>query len=107
MPDNTALQQRIIRLYHESQLTGHLGRFKTLELIKRDFWCPSMGIHIWNYVNGCAICQSTKNQNNKTPVPILTITPNHNAEPFEIVSFDFIGELPPSQGYNMILVVVD
>lgn len=66
-----------------------------------------MGIHIRNYVDGCAICQSTKNQNNKSPVPILPITSNHNAEPFEIVSFDFIGELPPSHGYNMILVVVD
>lgn len=107
VPDNTALRQRIIRSYHDSQLTGHPGRFKTLELIKRDFWWPSMGIHIRNYVDGCAICQSTKNQNNKSPVPILPITSDHNAELFEIVSFDFIGKLPPSHGYNMILVVVD
>ena len=42
MPDSCDLRQRIIMQYHDSRVTGHLGRMKTLELISRDYWWPQI-----------------------------------------------------------------
>ena len=42
VPDATGLRQKVIRSIHESPTTGHPGRFKSVELIKRDYWWPNM-----------------------------------------------------------------
>ena len=46
VPNSKDLRRRIISQYHDSQVTGHPGRAKTLELISRDYWWPQMLRHI-------------------------------------------------------------
>ncbi len=46
VPDSKDLRQRIIVQYHNSQVAGHPGRMKTLELISRDYWWPQIGRHV-------------------------------------------------------------
>src|SRR6266849_2322012 len=58
-------------------------------------------------VDGCAICQSTKNLPNRPSVPLSPISPEDDATPFSQVSLDFITELPNSEGFDTILIVVD
>ena len=43
VPKDAPLREEIIRLHHDSTLTGHPGRYKTHELITRNYWWP--GIH--------------------------------------------------------------
>src|SRR5713226_3784765 len=62
---------------------------------------------IYNYVDGCAICQSTKNLPNRPKVPLHPIPPEKDVTPFATVSLDFITELPLSNGFNAIAVFVD
>ena len=107
VPNDPELRRRIIQSYHDQKITGHPERFKTQELVQRDFWWPGIETYIRNYVNGCAICHITKNQPQKPKIPINPITPSEEPEPFDTVSIDFIGELPGSTGNNAIMVVVD
>src|SRR5713226_7471792 len=62
---------------------------------------------VYNYVDGCAICQSTKNLLNRPKAPLHPIPPEKNTTPFAMVSLDFITELPRSNGFDAIAVFVD
>ena len=60
-----------------------------------------------DYVKGCATCQSTKPHTNipKAPLNPITITPD--AMPFDVINIDFITKLPPSDGFDSIMTIVD
>src|SRR5713226_408818 len=77
-----------------------------LEMVKQQYWWPGMQKFAFDYVDGCAVCQSTKNLPNRPSVPLSPISPDDDATPFSWVSLDFIMELPNSKGYDAILVVV-
>ena len=64
-----------------------------------------MTIYVKHYVAGCDVCQSHKNNNQK---PSGLLQPNEiPEEPWEIITCDFITDLPESDGYDAIFVVVD
>ena len=42
VPDNQALHLDIVKLHHNTPITGHLGREKTLELIQRSYTWPGI-----------------------------------------------------------------
>src|SRR5713101_1388953 len=62
---------------------------------------------VYNYVDGCAICQSTKNLPNRPKAPLHPIPPKKDVTPFATVSLDFIMELPMSNSFDAIAVFVD
>ena len=63
-----------------------------------------MSTFIQEYIDGCAVCQSTKSRP-KTQVPLK---PNEvPTDIWEIITMDFITDLPVSKGYDSLLVVVD
>ena len=63
-----------------------------------------MTTFIRDYVDGCAICQSTKTLP-KTPVPLQ---PNQTPQGiWQTITMDFITDLPQSQGKDSLFVVVD
>jgi hypothetical protein len=93
------------REHHDSIAAGHPGWYKTQELITHNYWWPYIQSDIRKYVNGCETCQRTKVHHQKPKSPLH---PNEvPSRPWEHISVDLIGELPESQGYNMILVIVD
>lgn len=105
VPTNEELRRDIIRLCHDTPGAGHSGRIKTTELVSRDFWWPGMSVFIRNYIRGCANCQSMKNSNLRSNVPLM---PNEVPQrPFQIMTTDFITDLPPCKGYDSISVYVD
>ncbi len=61
VPADKDLHRDIVRRYHNSPVTGHPGRYKTYELVSREFWWPGMSAFVCNYVRGCVVCQATKN----------------------------------------------
>jgi RNase H-like domain found in reverse transcriptase/Reverse transcriptase (RNA-dependent DNA polymerase)/Integrase zinc binding domain len=105
VPRNKRLREDIIREHHDSVAAGHPGRYKTQELITRNYWWPYIQSDIRKYVDGCEACQRSKTRRQKPRAPL---NPNEvPSGPWEHISVDLIGKLPESQGFNAILVIVD
>jgi transposase InsO family protein len=104
VPNDAKLQQDIVKSYHKHITTGHPGRWKTYELISQEFWWPGMSKFVHDFIDGCAICQSTKIRP-RTQVPLK---PNQiPTNVWGIITMDFITNLPTSKGFNSLFVVVD
>jgi len=105
IPANDALKTKIAKGSHDSKVAGHFGMEKTIEIITRDFYWKGLTEWINDYVRSCDECQ-----HNKSPQharwgllqPLETPYAGWNS-----ISTDFITQLPESQGYTQIMVVVD
>src|SRR6202158_3836631 len=104
IPKEESLRRDIVKRYHDHVATGHPGRWKTYELVSREFWWPGMSTFVKSYVDGCATCQATKvKPRNQVP-----LQPNQiPTDVWGIITMDFITDLPTSQGYDSLFVVVD
>jgi hypothetical protein len=85
--------------------SAHGGHAKTYNHIASTCYWPRMFRDIKRYVSTCDICQKTKPRRH-TLVGLLQPIPIPS-QPFEVVSMDFIAELPSSSGFDNILVIVD
>lgn len=104
VPKDDKIRADLLKLHHDFPGAGHPGRWKTLELLSRNYWWPGMSVYVKKYVAGCDVCQSHKNVTQK---PSGLLQPNEvPSEPWEIISCDMITDLPESDGFNAIFVVV-
>jgi hypothetical protein len=106
MEDNS-LRRGVTSLFHDSTMAGHPRIAKTLQLLQHYYWWPNMKHYITEYIKGCATCQMTKVNTHLMHLPLFLISPAENARPFETIAMDFITELPPSRGYDTILMITD
>lgn len=105
VPNIPSLRERIIKENHDSIIAGHPGRTKTVELVQRDFWWPTVSKDCHKYIDGCLTCQRTKPLRQK---PLGLLSPNEVPENFwQIISCDFVTDLPSSKGFNAVMVCVD
>ena len=105
VPDGKDLRQRIVSQHHDTRVAGHAGRWKTLELVSRNYWWPQMSRYIGQYMKTCDLCLCTKAQ--QSP-PIRELSPLPTPESrWDTISVDFIVELPESHSYDAIMNVVD
>lgn len=101
-----SLQNEIMKEGHDSAEEGaHAGFARTYNRLRVTYYWPQMSKDIERYVNTCDYCQKTKprrhgKQGYLQPIPIPD-------QPFEVVSLDFIMDLPESNNHNAILVIVD
>jgi len=99
------LRGKIIQLHHNTPVGEYRGRWKTVELVARNYWWPGVTKEVERYVDRCDICQRYKN---RSKAPVGKLMPNVIPEkPWSHISVDFITKLPLAQGYNAILVVCD
>jgi hypothetical protein len=101
------IRKELVQLHHDSATAGHPGRFKTQELLSRDYWWPGLPTFVWKYIEGCAICQQNKVNTHPTSPPLFPIPAPSSRRPFAQCSVDLITDLPPSNGFDSIMVVVD
>ena len=59
-----------------------------------------------NYVNGCAICQQHKINQHPSNPPLQPIK-SLDTRPFSVITMDFITDLPISDRYDSIMVMID
>ena len=106
VPSNVDIKQRIFLLAHDDESAGHYGIAKTMELVSRFFWWPSLRADTVEYVRRCERCQVTKiarrpKAGELVPLPVPL-------RPFTSISLDFIVRLPLTEsGHDAALVVVD
>jgi hypothetical protein len=105
--DDTPLRRGVISLYHDSPTAGHPGISNTTWAIARDYWWPNMKQTIAEYIKGCHLCQSRKNNPTKPKPPPFPIPSDNFTLPFTSVAMDFIVKLPISHGYDSILTITD
>jgi hypothetical protein len=60
VPNDPDLRTQILKHHHDTYIAGHPGRFKTQELISRNYWWPSIRKDVRKYCAACPECQRTK-----------------------------------------------
>ena len=97
----------IMKEDHETLTEGaHCGYHRAYNRLASLYFWPRMSKDIKLFVTSCDICQKSKIKRH-APFGLLRPIPIP-AKPFEVISMDFIPELPETQsGFNNILVVVD
>ena len=93
-------------IFHESPTSGHPGFFKTLALLKEHYWWPLMSKMVKQFIDGCTACQQMKSNTHPTAAPLMPIR-SHAHRPFQQITMDFITDLPESDGFDSIFIVVD
>jgi hypothetical protein len=98
------LRYDVLHLCHDSQLAGHFGIEKTLNLVLRSYWWPSFRKDVKRYVSTCHVCCRSKAT---TQVPAGLLKPLPIPErPWVSLSLDFIVGLPLVNSYDSICVIV-
>jgi Integrase zinc binding domain len=75
--------------------------------VKQHYWWLGLRIFLKNYVKGCGICQQFKIDGNPSHPSFIPVEGAISTQPFAHCSMDLITDLPPMEGSNSILVVVD
>jgi hypothetical protein len=96
----------LLHSIHSSYLTGHLGHFRTKAIVERDFWWPGLSTFVNSFVAGCAACQQNKVRTDPVNPPLNPIK-SITTLPFKQLSVDLVTDLPLSNGYDSLMVVVD
>lgn len=106
VPRIRTLLNRIIHDHHATPWAGHPGRDRTLELVARTYWWPTMRADVERFVACCNTCQCSKPR--VGPVPGTLQPLPIPSEPWQSVTVDFITGLPrTARGYDSIIVFVD
>ena len=103
MPKDGELRAEIIQLYHNVPVAGHRGRWKTTELVTRNYWWLGVTRDVGRYVERCDLCQRMKNRIEKV-VGKLKLS-KVLEKLWTHLTMDFITKLPIVAGKDAILVV--
>ena len=95
LPSNKTLIQQFMQFHHNTTWSGHPGRDKMFQKMKRQYFWPGMYNDIAQYTNDCKICQAAKSRNRRNngllrPLPIPQ-------GPWEQVTMDYVIGLPESK----------
>ncbi len=94
----------LLKECHDGSLMGHGGVKRTTTFLKKSYYWPNLKANVEEYVKTCLTCQQNRTFDKKQagllqPLPILEGL-------WESVSMDFMVSLPPSRGFDAIMVVV-
>ena len=103
VPDSA--RSKVLQWAHSSRLTCHPGITRTLDVLRRRFWWPTMDADTRSFVSACTTCARNKSSTRPRagllrPLPIP-------GRPWSHIALDFVTGLPPSGGNTTILTVID
>ena len=104
IPGGCGAREHIFQLTHDS--LGHFGFFKSYENIRQSYFWPVMRKDLEEgYIPSCAECLCNKSPTSKPSGPLHPLPiPDERCDS---VSMDFIGPLPPDNGFDCILTITD
>jgi len=95
----------VVSLCHNRKVAEHPRHWKTLELVSRNYWWLQMSRYIRQYVSTCDLCIRTK------PIrqaPVGKLHPLWIPDSrWDMLSVDFVVELPLFSEHNAVMTVVD
>ena len=86
-------REKVLRLAHETLLTGHLGIKKTLDRVVSEFFWPGVCGDVARFCKSCDICQRTIQKGRVTKVPLGKMPLIDT--PFKRVAVDIVGPIEP------------
>ena len=92
VPKDEELRVEIIWLHHDVPAAEHGGRWKTVELVTRNYWWPGVTRNVGKYVEGYDLCQRIKNRTEE-PVGKLKLS-EVPQKTWTHLTVDFITKLP-------------
>ena len=97
----------VMKLAHESIMSGHLAKKRTIQKVLAKFFWPGMNSDIKRFCKSCNISQRTiaKGRNTKAPLRSMPVIDT----PFQRVAIDLVGplELRTDNKNKYILTLVD
>ncbi len=101
----TALRLSLLDSLHSSPGSGHPGSDRTLSLLQHRYWWPNIARDVSQFIRSCSVCATSKKKRHLphgklVPLPIPR-------RPWSHIGVDFITDLPRSDSYTCVLVVVD
>ena len=105
VPDSNDLCLRVLHYKHDHPLAGHFGQNHTLELVCHKYTWPSVCSFVKDYISSCTSCRHAKAPRHR-PYGLLKQLPIPT-HPWHSISMDFIKQLPSSDGFTTILIIVD
>ena len=99
-----SLRAEILYLFHDSPMASHVGRDKMLSLLGQRFYWEGWQKDVAQWIRECPLCQVGKAT--KTG-KVGHLQPKDIRFPWEMVSIDIMGPMPPSKNKQYILTMVD
>jgi hypothetical protein len=97
------LIDRIWGLAHSDPLAGHFGKFTTQQVVRQVVQWKGMAKDLDARTSLCPTCQKLRAEPPAPSVPLSTAA----EEPFDSVFIDYLGPLPPVDGHQHVLTIVD
>ena len=100
-----SMREAVLKAFHNTNLTCHIGRDKMFKLIQNRFYWPGMHEDVNSWVMACEQCRKKKpfpprNQRKLTPIKC--------SYPFELIGMDIVGPFKTSKnGNRYILTLID
>ena len=94
----------VLTLCHSEWCSGHFAEFKTHRRVLEKFWWPGLLQDVKDYIKECTICLKIKPQTKKVAKMGKR---NFPCKPLDLISIDFLVNLPVSRQGNSILLVVN
>eukprot|EP00066_Takifugu_rubripes_P011978 XP_011601244.1 PREDICTED: uncharacterized protein LOC105416325 [Takifugu rubripes] len=100
-----AVRSEVLHWAHSSRLTCHPGINRSLHFLRQRFWWPSMARDTKDYIAACPVYSRGK-ASHQPPAGLLQPL-EIPRRPWSHIAVEFITGLPPSQGHEVVLTVVD
>ena len=100
-------REKVLRLAHETLMSGHLGIKKTLDRVVSEFFWPGVCGDVARFCKSCDICQRTIQKGRVTKLPLGKMPLIDT--PFKRVAVDIVGPIEPRSGKKSryILTMID
>ena len=105
VPDEGNLCLDAVRLHHDTPIANHPRTEKTLELLQHSYSWPKVANYVKNYISFYDRCQYFKVGNIPPASKLQSLEVFHM--PWVDVTADFTTNLPLSNSFDFILVVID
>ena len=96
---------QVVKLHHDTLVAEYPSYEKTIELLQKTYFWPGMTSFVKDYISRCDRCARFKETNQ---APFGTLNPLEAPHmPWIDVTPDFTMDVPISNGYDSILIIVD
>lgn len=99
-----AVQAVLLKEFHDTPFSGHMGIARTHNAMAKDYYWPGMHKSIVRYINSCTTCQQNK-ATHDVPAGLARPLPVPD-RPYAVWGLDFIMMPPNRDGKNCVVVFI-